>query len=126
FGYIAILDVGLIIVALTRRWFFLTAMAAACTTFMEIAWAEKFFVAGKYFDGNKIFIPLTILAGFNALYLLAAWRTKRRGQTDRWLSGSAIGLAAVALAFTCAFLTFEPLAHRPWLIFSFVFLVDLG
>ncbi|HWC58854.1 MAG TPA: DUF2339 domain-containing protein [Verrucomicrobiae bacterium] len=126
FGYIAILDVGLIVVALTRRWFFLTALAATCTALMQIAWAGKFFVEGKYFEGDKIFIPLAILAGFNALYLAAAWWTKRRGQTDRWLSGSAIGLAAVALGFTFAFLTFEPLAQRPMLIFGFVFLIDLG
>ena len=126
FGYIAILDAGLIIVALTRRWFFLTALAAGCTALMEIAWAEKFFVEGKYFEGNKIFIALTILAGFNTLYLAAAWWSKRRGQTDRWLSGSALGLAVVALGFTFAFLTFEPLAQRPLLVFGFAFLIDLG
>ncbi|HEY1489568.1 MAG TPA: DUF2339 domain-containing protein, partial [Verrucomicrobiae bacterium] len=126
FGYIAILDAGLIVVALTRRWFFLTALAALCTALMQIAWAGEFFVKGKYFDGDKILIPMAILAGFNVLYLVAAWWTKRRGQTDRWLSGSALGLAAVALGFTAAFLTFGPLAHRPWLIFGFVFLIDLG
>ena len=126
FGYIAILDVGLVIVALSRQWFFLTALAAAGTALMEIGWAEKFFVVGKYFEGNKIFIPLAVLLGFNVLYLLAAWWTKRRGQTDRWLSGSALGLAAVNLGFTLSFLTFEPLAHQPWLIFGFVFLIDLG
>jgi uncharacterized membrane protein len=126
FGYIAILDVGLVIVALSRRWFFLTALAAACTALMQIAWAGKFFVPGKYFDGNKIFIPLVVLLGFNALYLAAAWWTKRRGQTDRWLSGSALGLAVVAWGFTAGFLTFESLAHRPWLMFGFVFLIDLG
>jgi uncharacterized membrane protein len=126
FGYIAILDVGLVIVALTRRWFFLTALAAVCTVLMQVAWAAEFFVKGKYFEGDKIFIPLAILAGFNALYLAAAWWTKRRRQTDRWLSGSSLGLAAVALGFTCGFLTFTPLAERPWIIFGFVFLIDLG
>ena len=126
FGYIAILDVGLIIVALTRRWFFLTALAALCTVLMQIAWAAEFFVKEKYFEGDKILIPMAILAGFNALYLAAAWWTRRRGQTDRWLSGSALGLAAVALGFVCAFLTFTPLAQRPWLIFGFVFLIDIG
>jgi len=126
FGYVAILDVGLVIVALTRRWFFLTALAATCTALMQIAWAGEFFVKEKYFEGDKIFIPMAVLAGFNALYLAAAWWTKRRGQTDRWLSGSALGLAAVALGFVCAFLTFPPLAQRPWLIFGFVFLIDIG
>jgi hypothetical protein len=126
FGYIAILDAGLIVVALTRRWFFLTALAAVCTVLMQIAWAAKFFVEGKYFEGDKIFIPMAILAGFNALYLAAAWWTRRRGQTDRWLSGSALGLAAVALAFAFIFIGFAPLAQRPWVVFGFVFLIDLG
>jgi uncharacterized membrane protein len=126
FGYIAILDAGLIFVALHRRWFFLNALAATGTAFMQIGWAQKFFVDEKYFEGNKILIPLAILVGFNALYLLAAWWTKHRGQTDRWLSGSTLGLAAVALGFALGFLTFEPLALRPWLMFGFVFLIDLG
>src|SRR5262249_18608542 len=39
---------------------------------------------------------------------------------------SALGLAAVAFAFTAWFLDFPPLAQRPWLLFSFVFLVDLA
>jgi hypothetical protein len=125
FGYIAILDAGLIFVALYRRWFFLTALAAGGTALMQMAWATKFFEPGKYFEGNKIFIPLAILAGFNALYLFAAWLTKRRGQTDRWLSCSALGLVTVALGFALAFLGYTSLAQRPWLIFGFVFLIDL-
>lgn len=126
FGYIAILDAGLIVIAAHRRWSFLSALAAAGTAILQIAWAGEFFVREKYFEGNKIYIALAVLLGFVALYLAAAWWTKRRGQTDRWLSGSTIGLVIIALGFTLAFLTFEPLAHRPWLMFSFVFLIDLA
>ena len=112
FGYIAILDVGLIVVALNRRWFFLTALAALGTAIMQAGWADEFFVAGKYFEGNKILIALTVLLGFNALYLAAAWAAKRRGQADKWLSGSALGLVAVALAFTVWLLTCAQLIPR--------------
>jgi hypothetical protein len=126
FGYIAILDLGLIVVALHRRWFFLTALAAAGTVFMQIGWADKFFTAEKYFEGNKILIALAVLLGFNALYLAAAWRAKRREQMNWWLAGGALGLAGVAFAFTGWFLTFAPLAQRPWLMFGFVFLIDLA
>src|ERR1039457_1497060 len=56
FGYIAILDAGLILVALHRRWFFLTALGAIGTVIMQIGWADEFFVAGKYFEGGKILI----------------------------------------------------------------------
>jgi hypothetical protein len=125
FGYIAILDAGLIVVALNRRWHFLTALAAAGTAFMQIGWAGKFFETGKYFEGNKILIALAVLLGFNVLYLAAAWWSKIRGLTNKWLSGSTFGLVAVAFVFTAWFLAFAPLAQRPWLMFAFVFLIDL-
>jgi len=125
FGYIAILDAGLIVVALNRRWHFLTALAAAGTAFMQIGWAGKFFEPEKYFEGDKILVALAVLLGFNALYLGAAWAAKLRGATNKWLSGSTLGLVAVTLAFSAWFLTFAPLAQRPWLMFGFVFLIDL-
>ena len=126
FGYIAILDIGLIVVALVRRWHFLAALAALGTAIMQIGWAGKFFVSGQYFAGDKIFIALAVLLGFNILWLAANWLAKSRGQTNPWFSGSALGLIAVALAFTAWFLDFSPLAQRPWLMFSFVFLIDLA
>ena len=125
FGYIAILDAGLIVVALNRRWHFLTALAAAGTAFMQIGWAGKFFEPGKYFEGNKILVALAVLLGFNVLYFAAVGWSKIRGLTNKWLSGSTFGLVAVTFVFTAWFLTFVPLAQRPWLMFGFVFLIDL-
>jgi len=124
FGYIAILDAGLIVIAVYRSWSFLTALGAAATALMQIGWAAKFFVAEKYFEGDKIFVAFAVLLGFNLLYLAATGWLRRRGQTDHWLSGSMLGLAAVTLGFVFAFFTFEPLAHRPALMFGFVFVVD--
>ena len=126
FGYIAILDAGLILVAVNRRWLFLVTLAAAGTIFMQIGWAGEFFSRERYFEGNKILIALGVLLGFNALYLAAAWWAKQRSQLDWWLTGAKLALAATALIFTAWFLSFEPLAQRPWLIFSFVFLIDLS
>ncbi len=125
FGYIAILDIGLIVVALNRRWFFLTALAAFGTAILQIGWADKFFEAEKYFEGNKICVALAVLLGFNALYLVGAWWAKRRDQLDWWLAGAALGLVAVTFVFTAWFLDFPTLAQRPWLMFGFVFAVDL-
>ena len=125
FGYIAILDAGLILVAVHRRWLFLVTLAAAGTILMQIGWAGEFFSRERYFEGNKILIALAVLLGFNALYLAAAWWAKQRSQLDGWLTGAKLGLAATALIFTAWFLSFEPLAQRPWLMFSFVFLIDL-
>ena len=125
FGYIAILDAGLIFVALNKRWHFLTTLGALGTVIMQVGWVDKFFQSEKYFGGNKILVTLAVLLGFNTLYLVANWLAKRRAQSNWWLAGGNLGLAAVALAFTLFFFDFAPLAQRPVLIFSFVFLVDL-
>ncbi|HEX7576417.1 MAG TPA: DUF2339 domain-containing protein, partial [Verrucomicrobiae bacterium] len=140
FGYIAILDAGLVFVALNKRWHFLTALGALGTVIMQIGWADNFFRSAKYFEGNKILIALAVLLGFNLLWLAANWLAQRwsssfslpgadtlkRELQPYWLSGSMLGLAAVALAFTAFFFTFPPLAERPVLLFSFVFLIDLA
>ena len=126
FGYIALLDIGLILVAVNRRWLFLTALAAAGTILMQIGWADEFFSRERYFEGNKVLIALAVLLGFNVLYLAAAWWAKQRTQLDWWLTGAKLALAATALMFSAWFLSFEPLAQRPWLMFSFVFLIDLS
>lgn len=125
FGYIAILDAGLILVALHRRWFFLTALAAVGTALLQAGWIAEFFAREKYFAENKIFVALAVLLGFNALYLAANGWSKRRGQMNGWLLGASLGLAAVALAFVPYFLSFAPLAARPWVMFGFVFVIDL-
>src|SRR5206468_652278 len=94
--------------------------------FMQIGWVEKFFTAERYFEGNKILIALSVLLGFNVLFVCGSWWARHRQQTNRWFWGSSLALAAIALAFTAWFLTFAPLAQRPWLMFGFVFLIDLA
>ena len=126
FGYIAILNTGLVAVALNRRWHFLTLLAAVGTVVMQIGWADEFFVAEHYFEGGKIFTALGVLLGFNLLYLAAAGVAKCCKQSNVWLSSGAFTLAMATFAFTAWFLTFASLAQRPWLIFGFVFLVDLA
>jgi hypothetical protein len=125
FSYLAILDVGLVFVALNKRWHFLAALAAIGTAIMQIGWAGKFFEAGRYFEGNNVFTALAVLLCFNLLYLLANWLAKSRRQSNWWFAGSNLGLVAVALGFTLYFFGFEPLAQRPVLLFSFLFLIDL-
>ncbi len=93
---------------------------------MHTGWAGQFFVSEKYFEGNKILVALGVLLLFNALWLAANWWARRRDQVNLWLSGSALGLVAVALMFTAWFLDFTPLTQQPWLMFGFVFLIDLA
>lgn len=126
FGYIAILDAGLLVVALHRRWFFLTTLAALGTVVLQIGWAAEFFTPEKYFEGNKVLIPMGVLFVFNALYVVGVAWAKRREQRNWWLAGGALGIAAAALAFAGYFLSFMPLAQRPWLLLGFVFIIDFA
>ena len=65
FGYIALLDAGLLAVALHRRWHYLAALAALGTVLMETAWV------GHFFTAVKIYTALNVFLGFSVLFLLA-------------------------------------------------------
>ena len=47
-------------------------------------------------------------------------------QISRKITWSAIALAGVAFCFAFFFLSFAPLAQRPFLVFAFAFVIDLG
>jgi hypothetical protein len=118
FGYIALLDVGLIAVALHRRWLFLTALGTAGTVLMQAGWAAKFLR-----DHNTTTAMVVCLA-FSALFVaacLAARRLDRGGPALLW---SAIALPFVSFAFALLLIVELPHATRPGLWMTFVLLVD--
>ena len=122
FGYIALLDIGLLAVSRHGRWRFLTSAAAAGTAVMQIGWYSKFFTSGNYFVGNATWIPMGILLFFIALFLGGGWRWKREPHSE----GAVLGLAAVAMGFAFAMLGFEQVAARYFLLYGFVLLVHLA
>src|SRR5437764_4970158 len=126
FVYIALLDVGLLAVAQRQRWNALPILGAAGTALLQIGWIGTFFVPEKYFPGNKVLVVMAVFAGFQALFLVAVAWAKRTGKMNRELSSSALGLAAVAVFSAFYLLPFQTLGQRPALLFSYIFLVDLG
>src|SRR5213079_951439 len=82
FGYIALLDIGLLAVARRKEWSSLPILGAVGTVLMQIAWVGNFFLEGKYFAGNKTLIPMAVFLGFEILFLLAALTSKRAGKLD--------------------------------------------
>ena len=119
FGYIALLDAGLIAVALHRRWDFLTLLGAIGTVLMQIGWATEFFQV------EKVFVAMAIFLSFDALFLLAFWLGTRLKRDSAWLSASAVGVPFVSLAFTFFLLTYHDLGVRPGVLFTFVGGADL-
>ncbi len=119
FGYIGLLDVGLIAVALNKRWNFLTFLGALGTIFMQIGWVLKFF------EVSKVFTAMTIFLSFSALFAGAFFAAQKQKREDIWFSVPSILMPVVSLFFSFVLLSYGELAHRPAVLFSFVMLADL-
>ena len=119
FAYIALLDAGLIAVALTKRWHFLIALAALGTAGMELGWSEKFFSV------DKIVTAMIVLLGFDALFLAGNEVAHRRQQSNKWFHGAAAGLALLTLVYALFLLSYESLRQRPGLLGTLVLGADL-
>ena len=119
FGYVALLDIGLVAVALHRRWHFLVPLGAAGTIVMQIGWAAKFL------NATKAPVAMVVCLAFCILFLgawLVALRTNRR---TLLVAACAIAFPIVALGFSAVFLGYGSVAARPGLLFSFVIAADV-
>jgi hypothetical protein len=119
FGFIALLDLGLLAVVLHRSWFHLTPLAAIGTIGMQIGWASKFFVA------PKAGIAVTVCLGFSVLFLAATEVATRLRRPGPQLIASAAALAVVSFGFAFFFLTYPSITYRPGLLLSFLFAADV-
>src|SRR5213595_3371270 len=126
FVYIALLDIGLLALSQRQGWNVLPTLGAAGTALMQFAWVGTFFVPEKYFAGNKVLVVMAVFAGFQVLFLAAAAWSKRTRKTSPELFACGIGLGAVAVFSAFYLLPFQTLGQRPALLFSYIFLVDLG
>src|SRR5438067_4633070 len=124
FGYIALLDIGLLAVARRKEWSSLPILGAVGTVLMQIAWVGSFFLHGQYFAGNKTLIPMAVFLGFEILFLFAALTTSRPGKLDSAISGASLAVGAFAMLWGFYFFSFTTIGSRPVLILSYLFLVD--
>lgn len=122
FGYVALLDLGLIAVSRTR-WRFLRTCAAIGTALTEIFWALFFFKDGNYAVGALTLIPMAVFAGFPAAFALAT-PSPAAGGGHRWLPTSI--LAAAAMGFAFSMLAVPSVAKREVLLYGFILLVQLS
>lgn len=125
FGYLALLDAGLIAVALRKRWNFLTLLGATGTLLLQLAWVAEFFEARQYFAGHKILVAFGVFLGFGGLFAAALAGAKRRGQSDWWFAGSAVLMSLAALGFAFYAQTFGPVGQRPAWLFGYLLCADL-
>src|SRR6184192_622221 len=126
FVYIALLDIGLLGVGQRQRWNVLPILGAVGTSLMQFAWVATFFVPEKYFAGNKVLVVMAVFAGFQALFLAAVAWARGTGKVNHELLACALGLAMNAILSALYLLSFPTIAHRPALLFTYLFVVDLG
>src|SRR5213595_3583898 len=124
FGYIALLDAGLLAVARRKGWTSLPILGAIGTVLMQVTWVGNFFLQGRYFAGNKTLIPMAVFLGFEILFLFAALTTSRPGKLDTAISGAGLAVGAFAMLWGFYFFSFTTIGSRPVLILSYLFLVD--
>src|SRR6266568_1385384 len=116
FGYVALLDIGLLMVARRKQWSVLPILGAVGTVVMQIAWVTQFFLREEYFLANKVLVPMAIFLGFEILFLLAALTSKRAGKLDNAISGAALGVGGFAMFWAFYFFSFAAIGTRPVLI----------
>lgn len=107
FGYIALLDLGLIAVALHRRWDYLVLLGALGTIAMQFGWVEKFF------ETSKVYTAMAVFLGFSALFVATFGTATRRRQFNGWLAAATLAVSFVALGFPFYLLTLPTVSQHP-------------
>jgi len=126
FGYIALLDIGLLMVARRKEWIALPVLGAVGTVLMQIGWVTQFFLREEYFLGDKVLVPMAIFLGFELLFCAALVSTKRGSKSENALSAAALGIGGAAILWGFYFLSFQAFGNRPALLLSYIFLADIG
>ncbi|MFM2168472.1 MAG: hypothetical protein RIS79_2843 [Verrucomicrobiota bacterium] len=116
FGYIALLDVGMLAVAGRMRWRSLVAWAAAGTLVMQVGWMLRFFESSGYAHGSATWVPVGVLLGFLILFT-AGVRWSRQPES---LPFGALLLAAGAMVTAFVFLGYESIGQRPAVLYALV------
>ena len=126
FGYIALLDIGLLMVARRKQWSVLPILGAVGTVLMQIGWVTQFFLREEYFLANKVLVPMAIFLGLELLFCAALGITKRGSKSEGAFAAAAIGTGSAAILWGFYFLSFQTFGNRPALLLSYIFLADIG
>jgi len=120
FSYVALLDIGLLAVAMRKRWHYLALLGAFCTVLTEFAWT------GKFFEDAKIHTAIGIYLAFVVLFTVGLAFAAKRNLDNAWTWAAALlpPSAAFLFAFSLLGSRHREIAAQPGLLFSFVFLVD--
>jgi hypothetical protein len=126
FAYLMLLNVGLAWVAYRQTWPLLTTLTLVLTTLYQWGWVFKFLDRSQLTLAMGIFLlfPVSALIGL----ILAKRRVPGHAATgaDRTFERTAMVAAVIPLFFAVYVSAVPAYGDRPWLLFGFLLLIDIG
>ncbi len=118
FAYLAVLDLGLVAIALRQRWNYLVTLAGVSTAVMQLGWLLI------HFSSAKTGIAAAIFLGFEAFFLVPFWLRNREDSGEYWTFGASAVSSAAALTFAGSLLGQREIGPQPWICLSILLAAD--
>ncbi|MEA2416185.1 MAG: hypothetical protein QOI58_2842 [Thermoanaerobaculia bacterium] len=120
FSYLLLLNVGLLWVAIQRRWPLLTALSVVFTVMYEWSWIGKYFTAAQLPLAVSIFILLAVAAA------ASLWMRRRADEAQRRFDFAAISSAGLPLLFAIYVAAVSSYGVQYNILFTFLLFVTTG
>ncbi|MGA8808245.1 MAG: DUF2339 domain-containing protein [Thermoanaerobaculia bacterium] len=120
FSYLLLLNVGLLFVAIQRRWPLLTALSVVFTVIYEWSWIGKYFTAAQLPLAVSIFILLAAAAA------ASLWMRRRADEAQRRFDFAAISSAGLPLLFAIYVAAVSSYGVQYNILFTFLLFVTTG
>lgn len=119
FGYIGVLNCGIVAVAALKRWNYLILLAAIGSVITEFGWTADFFGPARAETARIIFL------GIEALFLAICVALKRSERQDHWSTIATAVTGFAALVF-CSVIIFHQRRYSADFIFPILFFGNAG
>jgi uncharacterized membrane protein len=120
FSYLLLLNVGLLFVAIQRRWPLLTALSVVFTVIYEWSWIGKYFTAAQLPLAVSIFVLLAAAAA------ASLWMRRRTDEAQRRFDFAAISSAGLPLLFAIYVAAVSSYGVQYNILFTFLLFITTG
>jgi uncharacterized membrane protein len=120
FSYLLLLNVGLLFVAIQRRWPLLTALSVVFTVIYEWSWIGKYFTAAQLPLAASIFVLLAAAAA------ASLWMRRRADEAQRRFDLAAISSAGLPLLFAIYVAAVSSYGVQYNILFTFLLFITTG
>jgi len=120
FSYLLLLNIGLLWVAIQRRWPLLTALSVAFTVIYEWGWIGKFLTVSQLPLAVSIFIVFAAAAG------ASLWLRRRADQAQQRFDFAAISSAGLPLLFAIYVAAVSSYGMQYNVLFTFLLFITTG